>query len=339
MEAVILVGGQGTRLRPLTLSTPKQMLPIMGIPMIEAVLRQLARHGVTEAVFSLGYLPDAFLEAYPDGHCAGVSLHYAVEPEPLDTAGAVRFAAEVLEPTETFVVVNGDVLTDLNLTELVGFHKASGAQGTIALHPVEDPSQFGVVPTKDDGQVIEFVEKPGADAPTNLINAGTYVFEPSVLERLPLGIKTSIERKTFPEMVVDGALFAMADSSYWLDAGTPKAYLQAHADFLSGRRTSDVYDARLSNSSYLIEGCHVDSAAIITSSVIDRGCVVEAGATIIDSVLLPGTIVRSGARIEGSILGARSEIGASAVIGPTTVIGFDEIIEAGARFTDARVPS
>ena len=315
------------------------MLPIMGVPMIEAVLRQLANHGVTEAVFSLGYLPDAFLEAYPDGHCAGVSLHYAVEPEPLDTAGAVRFAAEVLKPTETFVVVNGDVLTDLNLTELVRFHKDRQAEGTIALHPVEDPSQFGVVPTKPDGEVIEFVEKPGADAPTNLINAGTYVFEPSVLERVALGVKTSIERRTFPEMVADGALFAMADSSYWLDAGTPTAYLQAHADLLSGRRPSDTFTAGLSGSSYLIEGCHVDSEAAIDCSVIDRGCVVEAGASVINSVLLPGSIVHRGARVEGSILGEGSEIGSDADIGPTSVIGFGEVIEPGVRLVDARVPS
>ena len=150
MKAVILVGGEGTRLRPLTLTAPKQMLPIMGATMLERVMAQLASHGVDEAVLSLGYLPDRFLEAYPDGECAGVALHYAVEPEPLDTAGAVRFAAEELGVTDTFLVVNGDVLTDLDVTALVAFHRQHGAEGTVALTPVEDPSRFGVVPTDDE---------------------------------------------------------------------------------------------------------------------------------------------------------------------------------------------
>ena len=185
VKAVVLVGGEGTRLRPLTLSTPKQMLPIVGVPMIERVLAYLRSHGVDEAILSLGYLPDAFMEAYPDGHAAGVRLTYAVEPEPLDTAGAVRFAAVHGKVDDTFVVVNGDVLTDLDLGSLIDFHRLSGAEGTIALHPVADPSSFGVVPTDEDGRVTAFVEKPPRDeAPTNQINAGTYVLEPSVLDRI-----------------------------------------------------------------------------------------------------------------------------------------------------------
>ena len=209
MKAVVLVGGEGTRLRPLTLSAPKQMLPIVGVPMIERVLGHLASHGIDDAVLSLGYLPDAFTEAYPDGRVAGMGVTYAVEPEPLDTAGAVRFAAAFAGIDETFVVVNGDVLTDLDLTALVAFHRERGAEGTIALHPVADPSAFGVVPTDDDGRVQAFVEKPPRDeAPTNEINAGTYVLEPSVLGRIPEGGRVSIERETFPAMVRDGGLFA-----------------------------------------------------------------------------------------------------------------------------------
>ena len=237
MKAVVLVGGEGTRLRPLTLSAPKQMLPIVGVPMIERVLGHLAAHGIDEAVLSLGYLPDAFLDAYPDGQAAGVRLSYAVEPEPLDTAGAVRFAATFAGIDETFVVVNGDVLTDIDLTALVAFHRERGAEGTIALHPVADPSAFGVVPTDDDGRVTAFVEKPPRDeAPTNLINAGTYVLEPSVLARIPEGGRVSIERETFPAMVRDGGLYARSDDAYWLDTGTPAAYLQAHFDFLRQAR-------------------------------------------------------------------------------------------------------
>ena len=237
MKAVVLVGGEGTRLRPLTLSTPKQMLPIVGVPMIERVLAHLGSHGVDEAILSLGYLPDAFKEAYPDGQAAGIRLTYAVEPEPLDTAGALRFAATYGGIDDTFVVVNGDVLTDLDLGSLIAFHRQSGAEGTIALHPVPDPSAFGVVPTDDDGRVTAFVEKPPRDeAPTNEINAGTYVLEASVLDRISPSGRVSIERETFPAMVRSGVLFARADDGYWLDTGTPAAYLQANRDLVSGLR-------------------------------------------------------------------------------------------------------
>ena len=198
MRAVVLVGGFGTRLRPLTLTTPKQMLPVGHRPMIERVVGHLADHGVDEAVLSLGYRPDAFIEAYPDDLCRG-ALTYAVEPEPLDTAGAIRFAALDAGIDDTFVVVNGDVLTDLDIDALVRFHRASGAEGTIHLTPVEDPSVFGVVPTDDDGRVVAFIEKPPRDeAPTNRINGGTYVLEPSVLDRIAGDRRVSIEREVFP---------------------------------------------------------------------------------------------------------------------------------------------
>ena len=237
MRAIILVGGFGTRLRPLTAHTPKQMLPVVDRPMIERVVTSLARFGVTDAVLSLGYRPDAFLEAYPDDTCAGVALHYAVEPEPLDTAGAVRFAADDGGIEHTFLVVNGDVLTDLDVSTLWDFHQRQGAEGTIALTPVDDPSRYGVVPIHGDGRVEAFVEKPPpGQAPTNWINAGTYVLEPSVLERIPAGRRVSIERATFPEMVADGSLYAMHSDSYWIDAGTPATYLQSQLDLIDGHR-------------------------------------------------------------------------------------------------------
>ena len=198
MRAVVLVGGFGTRLRPLTSDLPKQMLPVVRVPMIERVVAALGLYGVTEAVLSLGYRPDAFIDAYPDGVCAGVLLHYAVEPEPLDTAGAVRFAALSAGIDDTFIVVNGDVLTDLNVAELWDFHKSHGAEGTIALTPADDPSRYGVVPIDDDGRVIEFVEKPApGTAPTNWINAGTYVLEPSVLDRIASDARFRLNEKLF----------------------------------------------------------------------------------------------------------------------------------------------
>jgi UTP-glucose-1-phosphate uridylyltransferase len=208
VRAVVLVGGFGTRLRPLTLTRPKQMLTVGQDLMIEVVLGHLGRHGVTEAVLALGYKPDAFRAAFPDGTCAGMQLRYAVESEPLDTAGAIRFAATEAgfdRGDEPLVVVNGDVLTTLDVRDLVAFHRSRGAEGTIHLIPVEDPSAFGVVPTDDDGRVLAFIEKPPRDeAPTNLINAGTYVLEPSVLDRIDAGRPVSIERETFPGMVADG---------------------------------------------------------------------------------------------------------------------------------------
>jgi len=222
MRAIVLVGGFGTRLRPLTSDVPKQMLPVVHVSMLERVVAGLARYGVDEAILSLGFRPDAFIDAYPDGTCAGVALRYAVEPEPLDTAGAIRFAALAAGIDDTFVVVNGDVLNDFDLRRLLALHRDRGAEGTIHLTPVDDPSRYGVVPTDADGRVLGFIEKPPLDeAPTNWINAGTYVLEPSVIDRIPEGRKVSIERETFPAMVTDGTLFALQDSCYWIDAGTP----------------------------------------------------------------------------------------------------------------------
>jgi len=338
VQAVILVGGEGTRLRPLTYTAPKPLLPIMGVTMLEGVLSQLALHGVDEAVLSLGYLPDRFLEAYPDGECAGVRLRYAVEPAPLDTAGAVRFALEELELAGTFLVVNGDVLTDLDVSALVAFHHSHGAEGTIALHPVDDPSRFGVVPTDEDGRVLAFVEKPTREeAPTNLINAGTYVLEPSFVERVPLGERVSIERVTFPAMVADKVLFAYPDENYWLDTGTPEAYLQANWDILSGRRSPSFVAHEMHDGSYLIPGSTIDPTATIVNSVVDSGCRIGAGASVIDSVMMPGSSVEAGASVSGSILAPRSTVGAGAILRPTTVLGADASVAAGAEIVDGRV--
>ncbi len=357
MQAVVLVGGEGTRLRPLTLATPKQMLPVAEQPMIERVLGQLARHGVDEAVLSLGYLPDAFLRAYPDGVAAGVRLSYAVEPEPLDTAGAVRFAAVHAGIGDTFVVVNGDVLTDLDVGALVAFHRARRAEGTIALHPVADPSAFGVVPTDDEGRVTAFVEKPPpGEAPTNLINAGTYVLEPSVLARIAPDRRVSIERETFPAMVVDGRLFARADDAYWLDTGTPAAYLQAQWDLLEGRRPGPpvpgarrVVDGywvlghpevagKVAGASLVADGARVAAGATVDRSVIGAGCVVEDGATVVESALLAGSRVCAGASVVGSVLGAGAVVGAGADVRPLSVLGFGAEVAPHDVVDGRRVP-
>ena len=235
MRAVVLVGGFGTRLRPLTEDIPKPLLPVGQRPIIEHVVRSLAAGGVTEVVLALGFRPDAFSAAYPDGTCDGVPLRYAVEPEPLDTGGAISFAAREAGIDDTFFVVNGDVLTDLDVRALLAFHREQGAQATIHLTPVEDPSSFGVAALDAEGRVLRFVEKPPRDAaPSNMINAGTYVFEPSMIDRVPVGGKVSIERVVFPAVAAESRLYALCTDDYWIDTGRPEYYRQANLDAVSG---------------------------------------------------------------------------------------------------------
>ena len=333
LQSIILVGGKGTRLRPLTYETPKQMLPLVGVAMIECVLEALARHGVTDAVLSLGYLPDRFIEAYPANVIAGVNVTYAVEPEPLDTAGAIRFAATYANIDETFVVVNGDVVTDLDVTALLEFHRNSGGEATIALHPVEEPSNFGVVDTAPDGRVLAFIEKPPpGTAPTNLINAGTYVFEPRALDRIAAEGRVSVERDTFPRLVAANELFAMIDHAYWLDTGTPQLYLQANVDILKGRNTLHRFEGVV-DGSWVDASATVDPTASLRYSVVDQGCVVGANVVLEDVVLLPGAIVQSGCEIRSSIIGPEAVIGAGSVLGATCVVGAKEHVAVDSRLS------
>ncbi len=329
MQAVVLVGGFGTRLRPLTLSTPKQMLPVGNRAMIERVLEHLGSHGVDRAVLSLGYRPDAFQDAYPDGRCGGVDLHYAIEPEPRDTAGAIRFAALDAGIDERFLVLNGDVLTDLDIGALVAEHERTGAEGTIALHRVEDPSAFGVVPTDADGRVTAFIEKPPRDeAPTDLINAGTYVLEPSVLDRIEPDVPVNVERVTFPAMVADGSLYALDGSTYWIDAGTPATYLAANLDLVTGRR--GVPEEGIDPSASV--------AGDASGSVVGADAVIEAGAEVAGSVLLPGAVVRAGASVRRSIVGPGAVVGEGAVVEAGSVLGDHVVVDAGDKLSGAIVP-
>ena len=285
MRAVVLVGGFGTRLRPLTNNTPKPMLPVGHRSIIESVVSQLARGGISEVVLALGFRPEPFVAAFPDGTCASIPLTYAVEPEPLDTAGAIRFAAMAAGIDGTFVVVNGDVICDVDVAALVAFHRSSGAEGTLHLTAVENPSAFGVVVLDRSGVVQRFVEKPAPGTETsNLVNAGTYVLEPSVLERIPAGRKVSVEREVFPLMVADRTLFGLTTDDYWLDTGQPHLYLRANLDLLDGRRQRERCEA-------VAPGATVASSATISHSVVGEGAVVGAGAVVEDSVLLPGASI------------------------------------------------
>jgi mannose-1-phosphate guanylyltransferase len=332
VRAVILVGGFGTRLRPLTLTRPKQMLPVVHVTMLERVVGTLGRQGVTEAVLSLGYRQDVFVEAFPDGVCAGVRLHYAVEPEPLDTAGAIRFAAAHAGVGETFVAVNGDVLTDVALAELLDRHRSTSAAATIALTPVDDPSRYGVVPTDEDGRVLGFVEKPPRDqAPTTWINAGMYVLEPSVLDRIPAGRRVSIERETFPQLVDAGGLYAVQSDAYWVDAGTPETYLQVQLDLLDGRRGPAEAGVHPEAS--------VDASAVVRRSVVGPGAVVAAGAVIEDAVLFAGATVGEGAQVRCSVVGTDATVGAGAVLDGLSVVGDGEAVAEAEVLVGGRRPA
>jgi len=332
------------------------MLPVVEIPMIERVVGHLADHGVTDVVLSLGYRPDVFIEGYPDGRCAGASLTYVVEPEPLDTAGAIRFAATEAGIRDAFLVFNGDVLTDLDITALVEFHHARGAEATIGLTPVPDPSAFGVVPTDEKGRVDAFIEKPApGTAPTNMINAGTYVLDASVLARIPADRRVNIERETFPAMVADGTLYALASEGYWLDVGTPERYLTASRDLLEGARPGSpapgarevaagvwtIGAATLDGSlvrSLAADGARVAQGATVDTSVIGREGVVGPAAVVRGSVLLAGAWLGEGAEVVASIIGPGARIGAGARL-RDTVVGAGVVVGPAERHEGARLPA
>ena len=329
MRAVVLVGGFGTRLRPLTFTTPKPMLPVGHRPIVENLVRMLSAAGVDEVVLGLGFKPEPFMEAFPDGTCAGVRLHYAVEPEPLDTAGAIKFAASHAGIDDTFVVVNGDVLTDLDVSALIAFHRSSGAEATIHLTPVDDPSAYGVVAMAADGRVERFVEKPApGTAPSNLINAGTYVLEASVLDRIESGRKVSIERETFPAIVADGRLFAMATDDYWIDTGRPEPYLRANLDMIDGvRRTLRAVPVE--------DGAVVDTSSTVRHSLVSGPATIGANSIVEDSVVLGSAMIGDNVRVRRSIVMGRIESGAHVI---DSVIGLHGVVGSGVELSDAFVP-
>lgn len=357
MLAVVLVGGEGTRLRPLTYTTPKPLLPICNQPFLERQLGWLARHGIDEVVLSMGYLPEAFHARFPDDRFGDVKLRYAVEPEPLGTGGAIRYAAEGVR--ETFVVCNGDVLTDLDLRALVRFHADAGAEATIALTRVEDPSRYGVVPTTDDGRVVAFVEKPPPGrAPTDWINAGSYVLEPSMLDRIAPGVTTSVEDETFPRTLESGgALYALRSDSYWLDIGVPRQYLTAQDDLLSGRlgntpvagaveREPGIWvqgevavddAARLEPPVLLGDGVVVGKGSRVVRSVLGPGVRVGPASAITGSVLLDGVSTEDAVVVSDSVVGSGADLRAGASVAEASVIGAAVVVDAGTTMVGARV--
>jgi mannose-1-phosphate guanylyltransferase len=289
--------------------------------MLERLMNSLALGGVTHAVLALGFKPEPFMAAFPNDMCGSVQLSYAVEDTPLDTAGAIGFAARTAGISETFVVANGDVLTDLDIASLISFHRQHGAEGTISLTPVSDPSQYGIVEIDARGCVQRFVEKPQPGMTTsNFASAGTYVLEPSALERMPGDQKLSIERVVFPQMVADKSLFAMSTDDYWIDAGRPDTFISANVHV--SKRVAKVTDAPIHPTA------NVAATAVILDSVIGENATVLDGAHITHSVLLPGAIVEQGAVIIDSLVmgmvGANSQVTGS-IIGSTGVVGQNEV--------------
>src|SRR3954453_7859858 len=278
MRAVALVGGQGSRLRPITFDIPKALVPLRNRPFMGYMLDFLRRGGLTGAVLSLGYLPDpiqAYLRDQQD--LDGFSVDYAVEDHALGTAGGIKNAEEYLDG-ETLVVVNGDVLTGMDLATAIEVHKASDALATITLTSVEDPTAYGLVEVDHDMHVHRFLEKPAADeVTTNLVNAGVYVLEPEVLDMIPAGREVSIEREIFPHLQAEGRLRAYVSSSYWRDIGTPRSYLAASHDALSGAlRAGEDFD-------YLEVDCSTVTAKgvkLLPPISVDAGCVLGHGATV-----------------------------------------------------------
>jgi mannose-1-phosphate guanylyltransferase len=311
VQAIVLVGGEGTRLRPLTDSVPKPALTLVDRPFLAYMIEWLGAHGVTEAVLACGFLPDRLRTALGEGEHGGVALTYVVEPERRGTAGAIRFAAEALGERleDRFFALNGDALTDIDLTALLRSHEERGARASIGLYPVEDSGTFGLVECGAAGAVVDFTEKTGEAVPGE-VNAGAYVLERSVLDLIPPGREVSIEREVFPRLVGDG-LCALRLDGYWMDIGTQERYLQATWDILEGRVATEV--RATAPGLFVGPGCVIsDSARLGPRAVVSAGCAVGDGAAVSGSVLLDGCTIGAGASVSGSILGAGAVVDAGA---------------------------
>jgi mannose-1-phosphate guanylyltransferase len=334
MQALVLAGGEGTRLRPLTLTTPKPVMPLAGRPFLSFMLDWAHSHGVDEVILSCGFMSDEVKAVLGDIY-DGMRLRHVIEDEPLGTAGPVRLAYDEGLLEERLLVLNGDVLTDIDLTGELEQHDRTGARVTLALYPVEDTSSYGVVPTAEDGQVTEFIEKGGGDAPTNRINAGAYVLEREVVESIPTGRAVSFELEVFPSLVGNG-LYGYNAAGYWIDIGTPERYLEATWDLLAGRVESKL-PPRDETGSLVYENCLLSGAHVGPQSVLGRHCSVSTDARVERSVLHDRVHVGADAAVVESVLaegvrvGERAQVGPGAMVGARAVIEADAIVPSGAR--------
>jgi mannose-1-phosphate guanylyltransferase len=352
MQAVILVGGEGTRLRPLTSTVPKPVVPLVDRPFISYMLEWLREHGVDDVIMSCGFLASGVRNVLGDGSGYGIKLRFVEEPDPRGTAGALKFAESMLD--ERFLMLNGDVLTDIDLTSQIAQHERTGACATLALVPVEDPSAYGLVHLQDDRSVRDFVEKPSPDAiDTNLISAGAYVLERSILELVEPERSVSIEREVWPRLIGDG-LYGFPCESYWLDIGTPERYLQATFDILEGNvktglreRLGDHYlsvsetaevlgraipPAVIESGASVADGAHVGSLVVLGGGVkIGAGSVVERSVILNGSEIGENCILRDCIVAAGCCIGSNTQILEGAVLGEGVTIGADNVVAGGAR--------
>ena len=345
MKAILLAGGKGTRLRPLTIHTPKPIVPIFDRPFLHYQLDRLKQvPEIDEVILSLNYQPRRIEEIFGDGGESGLAIRYVVEPVPLGTAGAVRYAGESLR--ESVVVFNGDILTGIDLAAVIRLHRERKAKATIVLTPVDNPSAYGLVETDGSGNVQRFLEKPRQDEITcNTINAGIYVLEPDTFDRIPKDTPWSIERSFFPSLIERGERFcAYVDRGYWIDIGTPEKYMQVHRDIMAGRyRAAPFADGASSTwispqarieEGVTIEGpCFIDAGAVVKTgarigpyTVIGRQCWIEEHATLDRAILWPNSRISQEAVVRGSILGRHCHVGRSALIENGVVLGDKSVI-------------
>ncbi len=332
VEAVVLVGGLGTRMRPLTLSAPKPMLPTAGVPFLTHLLGRIRAAGVRHVVLGTSYRAEVFAAHFGDGSALGLVLDYIVEDEPLGTGGGIRNVAAALSEPDV-LVFNGDVLSGLDPAEVVRAHRRTRADVTLHLVRVPDPRAFGCVPTTADGRVLRFLEKTD-DPPTDQINAGCYVFRREVIDSIPAGRPVSVERETFPGLLAAGAcVHAYVDDAYWLDLGTPAAFVRGSADLVRGLVPSPELPGPVGEA-LLLPGAtvHVD-AQVGGGSVVGAGCVVERGAQVFGSVLMDRARVAAGADLQRSVLGAGAQVGAGAVL-HDAVVGDGAVVGAGCELRE-----
>ena len=354
-QAVVLVGGEGTRLRPITSRLPKPAAPVVSRPFVSYIMEHLARHGVRRVIFSTGYLAEAIKAVVHDGAAYGLQVEYAIEDRPLGTAGAIKNSEPYLEDGP-FLALNGDVLTDVDVGALVGVHTRAAAQATIFLKSVEDPSRYGLVLIDPQGKVLQFVEKPAPDAPAPqpaLINAGMYVLEPAVLDLIPAGEMFSIERGVFPVLAEKGTMYGYAPECYWRDIGTPESYLAANFDVLEGlvtTKTGQSMDtaclyrsstasvapsARIVPPVYLDDGVEVGEQAVVGPQVVvGAGSSIGAGACVTESVVQEDVRVGAEARLNHSVIVRRSVLGRrtrvwDAIVGEGCRVGDDNSLGRG----------
>ncbi len=336
MQALILAGGKGTRLRPLTVYTPKPIVPVLNRPFLLYQIEILRRAGIKDITLSLSYQPDKIEDLLGDGLDYGVNLRYVTEPVPMGTGGAYKFAANQIR--ETTVVFNGDILTDLDIFKVIGFHQQKRAEATIVLTPVENPSAYGLVETDEESKVLQFLEKPKPEEvfrlTTRNINAGIYILEPEILDTIPGGENYSFEYNVFPDLLNRQKSFYgfTIKENYWRDIGTPQSYLEAHHDFLSGQIKG--FEAEKSNKSDIATAAIVDK-----SSVVGENCVIKPNAKIVNSVIGAGVHIEEKAVVENSVVWAHARISSAAqihnaIVGRGCYIGRNVIVGEGAVLGD-----